>query len=135
MSILVHEEEYKAHGGKKSFEKVKHKVDHEVIADTGADVCCMSPEEAKHMGFKLSETFQSSLQLFTADGHRLKVHGCLPVIIMAGPYDKPREVQEIVYFVEGFKNTVLSRKALKQLGSVSKNFPEIASVSMISSTH
>ena len=85
------------------------------------------------MGFNLSETFQSSLQLFAADGHRLKVHGCLPVIIMAGPYDKPKEVQEILYFVDGFKNTVLSRKALKELGSVSQNFPEIASVSMITS--
>ena len=36
--ILVDEEEYRAHGGKKSFEKVKHKVDHKVIADTEFDV-------------------------------------------------------------------------------------------------
>ena len=41
----------KAHGGKKSFDKVKHKVDHEVIANTGADVCLTSPEEAKLMSF------------------------------------------------------------------------------------
>ena len=133
VDIIVNEDEYKAHGGKKSFDKVKPKIDHEVIADTGADVCCSSPEEAKLMGFKLSETFQSSLQLFAADGHRLKVHGCLPVVIFAGTYDKPRQVHENLYFVDGFKNTVLSRKALKELGSVSPNFPEIASVSIITS--
>ena len=41
--------------------------------------------------------------------------------------------REKFYFVEGFKNTVLSRKALKELGSVSQNFPAIATVSMITS--
>ena len=33
--------------------------------------------------------------------------------------------------MDGFKNTILSRGALKKLGSVSQNFPEIASVSMV----
>ena len=35
--------------------------------------------------------------------------------------------------MEGFKNMVLSREALIELGSVSKNFPEIASISLITS--
>ena len=88
---------------------------------------------AMKMGMKLSDTFQSSLQLFAADGRKLSVKGCIPVIINIGIGDKYKSVKEILYFVDGFKNTVLSREALKELGTVSKNFPEIASISLVRS--
>ena len=135
VDIIIDEVEYKALGGKKvlNFRTIRNKFNHEVIADTGADVCCTSPEEIKNYGLEMSETFQSSLQLFAADGRKLNVRGCIPVKIFAGPYDAPKIVKEILYFVDGFQNTILSRKALKELGSVSPNFPEIASINMISS--
>ena len=79
----------------------------------------------------MSETFQSSLQLFAADGRKLNVRGSNPVKIFAGKYNAPIIVKEILYFVDGFQNTILSRKALKELGSVSPNFPEITSISLV----
>ena len=133
VDIIFDREEYKAQGGKKLGTRPLNLYDHESIADTGADVCCTSPEVAMKMGLKLSETFQSSLQLFAADGRKLSVKGCIPVIINIGTWDKYKSVKEILYFVDGFKNTVLSREALKELGSVSKNFPEIASISLVTS--
>ena len=71
------------------------------------------------------------MELFSADGRKLTVRGCLPVIIFTGKYDNQKSTREVLYFVDGFKNTILSRGALKKLGSVSQNFPEIASVSMV----
>ena len=133
VDIVFDREEYKAQGGKKLGTRPLNLYDHESIADTGADVCCTSPDVAMKMGLKLSETFQSSLQLFAADGRKLSVKGCIPVIINIGTWDKYKSVKEILYFVDGFKNTVLSREALKELGSVSKTFPEIASISLVTS--
>ena len=135
VDIIIDEVEYKALGGKKvlNFRTIRNKFNHEVIADTGAYVCCTSPEEVKYYGIDMSETLKSSLQLFAADGRKLNVRGSIPVKIFAATYDAPKIVKEILYFVDGFQNTILSRKALKELGSVSPNFPEIASINLITS--
>ena len=135
VDIIIDEVEYKALGGKKvlNFRTIRNKFNHEVITDTGAYVCCTSPEEVKYYGIDMSETLKSSLQLFAADGRKLNVRGSIPVKIFAATYDAPKIVKEILYFVDGFQNTILSRKALKELGSVGPNFPEIASINLITS--
>ena len=59
VDIIIDEVEYKALGGKKvlNFRTIRNKFNHEVITDTGADVCCTSPQELRTMVLKCQKHF------------------------------------------------------------------------------
>ena len=95
------------------------------VADTGAAVCCVPTAAAAKMGIKMSDTFKSRIVLYAAGNKRLKIRGCLPVVISTLQSDGARkETKEFIYFVENIKNVFLSQDALKDLGSLSPSFPQ-----------
>ena len=100
------------------------------VADTGAAVCCVPTAAAAKMGIKLSDTFKTRIVLYAAGNKKLKIKGCVPVIISTLQSDGARkETKEVIYFVENIKNVFLSQDALKDLGSLSPSFPQTPSIS------
>ena len=131
VNIMLNWREYEANDGKKQSE-AEEIINLNAVADTGADVCCTSPKEALKMGFKPKQLLKHPICLQAANGQKLQVQGYLPVIIYVR--DLNGEVsamaREQLFIIVGCKSTILSRKALIDLGSISPNFPEVASVSV-----
>ena len=97
----------------------------EGVADTGAAVCCAPTSEIGNYGLKKSDLIDTNINLFAADRRKLKIIGCIPVVIKAKRTNrKMAETRQFLYFVEGVTKTFISRSALSAMGSVSKNFPQ-----------
>ena len=131
VNIMLDWREYEANDGKKQSE-AEEITDLDAVADTGADVCCTSPKEAMKMGFKPSELLRHPITLQSANGQKLRIQGYLPVFIYTRDLNGEFSAmaREQMFIIVGCKKTILSRKALIALGSISPNFPEVAPISV-----
>ena len=92
------------------------------IANTRAAICCTPPKEARNLRVNLGDTFKSSLKLFAADGKKLQIKGCIPVLISRTTQDgRQTKIHEILYFINGLEKNFLSKDTLINLGSISED--------------
>ena len=90
----------------------------EAVADTGAAVCCAPTSEIGNYGLRKTDLIEKSINLFAADRRKLKIVGCVPVVIKAKRTNRSiAKTSQIMYFVEGVSKTFISRSALSAMGS------------------
>ena len=87
--------------------------------DTGADILLAGIGAMQRLGITKENLHQNSLKVRAANSGRLNVWGFIPVELQVGS----RTTKEVLYFAEGVKHMLVSRRALQELGCISDSFP------------
>ena len=96
--------------------------------DTGATITVTGRHTTKKMGLKGSGLHRDQTRCSTADRSPLKMLGFIPVKIRVKDKDgQTHKTNECLYFAEGVNTTLVTLRALKNLGCVPEHWPLPAS--------
>ena len=92
--------------------------------DTGATISVTGRHVMKKMGLQKNNLHKDDTHCSTADGSPLKMLGFIPVKLKVKDNNgEVHETNEILYFAEGVNATLVSLRALKNLGCVPAHWP------------
>ena len=100
------------------------------LADTGAQIDVMGPQQSRKFGLKEDDLVAASLGVSVANNQGLKLLGAAFLTLMGkDSQGKTRKSRRMVYVAEGISSFFLSRASCRELGIIGPTFPEVGTFS------